>query len=279
MLAKPKIQKFQKEIYRYYKAHRRNFAWRPPSLKLRKGKADPYHVLVSEVMLQQTQTSRVEKKYPLFVKQFPSVQTLAGASPSAVLGAWSGLGYNRRATFLKRAAEIICEHFDGKVPASYEALRQLPGVGHNTAGAVLAFAFNIAVPFIETNVRSVFIHHFFSKKKRVSDKIILPYVRLTLDPGNARDWYYALMDYGAMLKEKYSNPSRKSAHHQKQSRFEGSHRQLRGMILKTLLVKPRTQKQLESVVSKNASEIKTTLTELTREKFIEKYQHIWRVCA
>ena len=193
------ILQFRTKIRKYYARHRRSFSWRNTS--------DPYRILVSEIMLQQTQTSRVKEKYPLFIKRFPTIRSLANSKVSDVLITWSGLGYNRRALFLKQATDIAVQKFGGHIPNSYDALRELPGVGPNTAGAILAFAFNKAMPFIETNIRSVFIHHFFPHKKKVSDKEILPLVAATLDVKDPRNWHYALMDYGVMLKEKNPNPS------------------------------------------------------------------------
>ncbi len=228
-------------------------------------------------MLQQTQTARVEKKYPAFIRRFPTVRSLADASASEVLKLWSGLGYNRRAIFLKRATDIAKEKFGGAIPPSYESLKQLPGVGPNTAAAVLAFAFGIGTPFIETNIRSVFIHHFFPKKKKVSDKELLPLVARTLDTRDPRTWYYALMDYGVMLKETYPNPSRRSKHHHTQSRFEGSHRQLRGAILKALLVRPHTEGQLVEKIKRPSPDIAQTLKELAQERFIERKKALWYI--
>ncbi len=263
------IVRFRAKIRRYYKTYRRSFPWRNTH--------DPYRILVSEVMLQQTQTSRVKEKYPAFIKQFPTARSLADSTTSDVLTAWSGLGYNRRALFLKQAAEITIQKFNGRIPDSYDGLRTLPGVGHGTASAVLAFAYGIAVPFIETNIRSVFIHHFFPNKRKVSDKEILPLVAASLDTRNPRNWYYALMDYGVMLKEKNPNPSRRSAQHHKQSRFEGSHRQVRGMILKALLLKPHTEKRLVKTLKRSVPDTAQALKDLAQEGFIKREKALWRI--
>ncbi len=195
---------------------------------------DPYAILVAEVMLQQTQVSRVVPAYERFLAAFPRVETLASAPLVDVLRAWSGLGYNRRARWLRGAAEVICTSHGGHVPATLEDLTALPGVGHATAAQVLAFAHGIAVPFIETNIRAVFLHHFCEDAASVPDSAILPLVEATLDREDPRSWYYALMDYGAYIKSAVPNPSRRSAHHVRQPPFEGSLREARGAVVREL---------------------------------------------
>ena len=220
------IKRFHGVVYAHYERYGRDFPWRHTT--------DPYHVLVSEVMLQQTQTGRVASKYREFLKQFPDVCALAQAGVVEVLAAWQGLGYNRRALALHRTACIICTDFAGLVPQEKQALLALPGIGPYTAAAIRAFAFDLPDVFIETNIRTVFIHEFFPGATTVHDRDILPMVEATLDRSAPRRWYQALMDYGAMLKES-GNPSRRSAHHRVQSRFKGSRREARGIILRTLL--------------------------------------------
>ena len=221
-------KEFQKEIYRYFKKHgRAHLPWR--------GETDPYKILVSEIMLQQTQAGRIVPKYEAFIKRWDSAKKLAKASNSDVLSLWSGLGYNRRALNLKRAAEAVSRDFRGHFPKTKEELVSLPGIGPYTAGAILAFAFNESEVMIETNIRSVYIHFYFPKKKAVHDKDLLPIIERTMDRKNPRNWYAALMDYGAMLKATNPNPSRKSKHHTKQSKFKGSMREVRGAALKLIL--------------------------------------------
>ncbi|MBI2109048.1 MAG: A/G-specific adenine glycosylase [Parcubacteria group bacterium] len=270
MLSAKKVLQFQKIIYAHYKKHGRKLPWRPPALKLRKDKIlNPYKILVSEVMLQQTQVSRVIKKYPLFIKEFKTGRALARAPLSKVLSVWSGLGYNRRAKFLHHAAKKIIEKHAGVLPRDAETLMTLPGVGPGTAGAVMAFAFNTPSIFIETNIRSVFIHYFFPKRKKVSDKEILQLIKKTIDNRNVRDWYYALMDYGVMLKEKHKNPSRKSAHYVEQSPFKNSNRQVRGEILKLLTQHKSIPKQkIKKYIKGNQKYINSALEQLLKEKFI-----------
>jgi A/G-specific adenine glycosylase len=151
-----------------------------------------------------------------------------------LLSLWSGLGYNRRALALQKTGQKVIEEYQGNLPASPEILQTFPGIGKATSASICAFAFNIPTIFIETNIRAVYIHTFFENDTNIHDKILIKLVAQTLDKENARHWYYALMDYGVMLKKLYQNPSRKSAHYTKQSKFEGSERQIRGMILKIL---------------------------------------------
>lgn len=235
---------FQKKILDFYAKNGRSLPWRRTR--------DPYRILVSEVMLQQTQTHRVEPKYAAFLKKFPTIRTLAQAPLRDVLAVWQGLGYNRRARNLHRAAQSITARF----PRTYEQLLALPGVGPYTAGAVMAFAFNKPVVMIETNIRTVFLHEFFPSPRRslsgggraprkITDTELLPLIAKTLPKKNIREWYYALMDYGSFLKQKHPNPSRRSAHHAMQSKFEGSDRQIRGRIIRALVgVSEQTKAEL-----------------------------------
>lgn len=226
------IQDFQATVWDYYtKQGRHDLPWRHAEPD---GMFDPYKILVSELMLQQTQVPRVIPKFQEFIRQFPDSKTLAQSPQQAVLAAWSGLGYNRRARFLQQAAQMIEREFDGVVPRSIDDLIRLPGVGRNTAGAVVTYAFNEPVVFIETNIRTVLLHHFLAGQDAVDDKTIAELVAATLDHEQPREWYWALMDYGSFLKQTAGNASRNSKHYVKQSRFEGSRRQLRGRIIKEL---------------------------------------------
>ena len=196
---------------------------------------DPYRILISEVMLQQTQVERVLVKYREFIRTFPTLSALAKAGLSEVLKVWQGMGYNRRGIALKRLAEIVMQEHKGKLPSDPEELIKLPGIGRYSAAAIHTFATNSPALFIETNIRRVYIHFFFGDREGIRDEEIMPMIEKTLDRDNPREWYYALMDYGVKLKKEVPNPNRRSAHYTKQSRFEGSDRQVRGLILKTLL--------------------------------------------
>ena len=195
---------------------------------------EPYAVLVSEVMLQQTQVPRVMEHFPRFVDRFPTIEALAGVRLAEVIAAWSGLGYNRRARYLHATAGVIVAEHGGRVPDDPAVLVTLPGIGKNTAGSIAAFAYNRPVVFIETNIRRVYIHHFFPGEEEVHDRDLLPLIERTLDHHNPREWYWALMDYGVALAKRVPNPNRRSRHYTRQAPFEGSDRQLRGMILRLL---------------------------------------------
>jgi A/G-specific adenine glycosylase len=254
---------FQKIIYNYYQENSRKFPWRETN--------NPYHILVSEIMLQQTQTKRVVKKYKQFIETFPDFESLAKASLREVLELWHGLGYNRRAKALKETANIVVEEFKGVLPSSSDILKKFPGIGEYTASAVATFAFNKPTLFIETNIRSVFLHFFFSDRDDVKDTEIFPLIEKTLDASNPRIWYYALMDYGVLLKKRYKNPSRKSAHYRKQSAFEGSNREIRGMILKILLdEKSLSEREIIQKLGKDTEKTKRNLKQLLKEGLVKK---------
>ncbi|MBN2539702.1 MAG: A/G-specific adenine glycosylase [Deltaproteobacteria bacterium] len=252
---------FRTTVYDYYERHGRSFPWRETT--------DPYRILVSEVMLQQTQAPRVLLKYEEFVHLFPDVSTLATASLHDVLGAWQGLGYNRRALSLKQSAERIVILHGGIVPRDEDSLVSLPGVGPATARGVRAFAFNEPVVLIETNIRAVFIHHFFPREETVADSNLRPLIEKTLDRSNPRRWYNALMDYGTFLKKAHANPARRSAHHQIQSPFEGSIRQIRGAILRHILEKVQLpESDLMNTIDCDMDLVGEILEQLEREQII-----------
>lgn len=250
-------------IKTYYATHKRAFAWRDVE--------NPYYVFISEVMLQQTQTQRVVEKFEQFISTFPTVGDLAGASFSDVLVVWQGLGYNRRAQFLHQAAQQIVTQHHGGVPRTVEALDALPGIGYATACSIAAFAYNQPTVFIETNIRAVYIHFFFPDRTDVADSELMPLIEQTVDHADPRQWYYALMDYGVMLKKMHSNPSRKSKHHAVQSRFEGSDRQVRGAIIRVLTAEkmPLYEADLRRCV---VEDIKREATDKKWQSILEKLQ-------
>jgi len=218
---------FNSNLSEFYKKNKRDLPWR--------NTRNPYNIFISEVMLQQTQVNRVLQKYQEFIKVFPDFNTLSKNSFQQILRLWHGLGYNRRALYLQKSAQIVVTDFNGKVPKDPIILQTLPGIGAATASSIVVFSYNIPHVFIETNVRRVFIHHFFCDLKDITDKQLYPLIEKELDHKNPREWYYALMDYGTFLSKTIENPNRKSRHYTKQSQFEGSIRQIRGKILKHLL--------------------------------------------
>jgi A/G-specific adenine glycosylase len=229
-------------------------------------------------MLQQTQVERVVDKYSLFLSKFPDVASLAKATLKEVLEAWQGLGYNRRAISLMKLADLIVNSYKGKLPVDVEELVKLPGIGKATAGCLLAFAFRIPSVFIETNIRRVFIHHFFQDRKDVHDDEIIPLVEATLDRSNPRDWYYALMDYGSMLKKEIENPNKKSAHYSRQASFEGSDRKIRGAILKALVGRTSmTEGALTTLIGAEKERIEKLLSTLVKEGFMVKKGEVYYI--
>jgi len=257
------VRAFRKAVYAHYRSTSRPMPWRET--------CDPYRILVSEVMLQQTQVERVRAKYVEFLAAFPTLGHLAAAPLPELLRVWQGLGYNRRAINLKRCAEEVVARFGGHFPTSTVELQSLPGIGPYTARAVAAFAFNRAEPFIETNIRTVFIHFFFHNREQVTDRELMPLVEATLDAPNPREWYYALMDYGVLLKQQHPNPSRRSAHHSRQSRFEGSNRQLRSRMLRAIMeTSGMTLNGLAHRLGTEPAALAGNLATLEREGFIEQ---------
>ena len=260
------IKKFQRSIREYYRRHGRDLPWRHTH--------DPYRILISEIMLQQTQVERVIGYYERFIAQFPNVAVLARAPLADILMAWQGLGYNRRALYLKRAAEEIVARHGSAVPCDLDDLTRLPGIGHATASAIAAFAFNAPTAFIETNIRRVYIHFFFPRRRKVPDTALLPLITQTIDRKNPREWYYALMDYGAMLgaaQKGKKNPNRRSKHYTRQSRFEGSDRELRGKIIALVIDRKQiNETMLPEKLNADTKRVKRITTALLREGFLKK---------
>jgi A/G-specific adenine glycosylase len=267
---------FQEFIFQKGHEHSRDMPWRRDTR--------PYYVLVSELMLQQTQVERVIPKFEAFVAAFPDEKTLARAPLADVLTLWSGLGYNRRAKFLHDAAKEIVRL--GTFPTAAPELMTLPGVGKNTAGAIMAYAYNQPSYFIETNVRTVYIHHFFADADLVDDKKIMALLQKTVPTGEGKEqperrihsapgamngvpaksvsrggvgktvglsygpkaFYWALMDYGSWLKRQGVVRNSRSAHYKKQSPLVGSVREVRGAIIKQLASGDMTEAKLRRTV-------------------------------
>ena len=257
------VVEFKKFVWNFYEQNKRDFAWRHVE--------NPYFVVVSEIMLQQTQTHRVISKYEQFIAVFPNFESLAAASLRDVLSVWQGLGYYRRARFLHQLAQIVVNEYGGVLPQDPKILQTLPGIGPNTAGSICAFAFNKPVIFIETNIRTVFIDSFFCDKTTVTDKELLPLIAESIDHDNPREWYYALMDYGVFLKSRKINPSRKSAHYNKQSKFEGSDRQIRAKIVRMITEHEKVAHHtILNVIDKDVVRVEKIINKLVAEDFIKK---------
>ena len=255
------IELFREIILNYYKIYGRSFSWRETS--------DPYHILLSELMLQQTQTERAAPKYAAFIERWPDFNALSEAPFSEILILWKGLGYNRRAMALKQIALIAVRQYGGTLPRIYDELLKLPMVGPATASAVLAFSYNQPALYLETNIRRVLLHFFYQNEEKVHDRELyklLEAVQVREDP---KSWYYALMDYGVLLKKMVKNPNRRSAHYTKQPAFENSNRQIRGQILTVFTEKGLvSKKELYSFLNFPQENINKCLSALQKEGFV-----------
>jgi A/G-specific adenine glycosylase len=266
------VRTFRKNIYDYYRTDGRDLPWRNTK--------NPYRILISEVMLQQTQVERVIGKYGEFLSAFPDFQSLAEAPLPRLLRLWQGMGYNRRALMLRSLAKIIVDEHRGCLPSDPETLIGLPGIGPYTQGAVMAFAFNKPVVFLDTNIRRVYIDAFFPAREKIRDEEILPLIRQTLDARSPRKWYNALMDYGAMLKQRRGNSNKRSAHYSRQGSFENSDRQVRGRILKALVNEsPLTAARIAQETGMDTARVKKNLVALEKEAFIERRGHRYLIPA
>jgi A/G-specific adenine glycosylase len=263
---------FRKLVLTHFRIHgRHDLPWRR--------NINPYRILVSEIMLQQTQVPRVIEKYTEFLKSFPTFRALADAPTARVLKAWQGLGYNRRALMLQRCARAVIDLHGGNLPDTHTELCALPGIGPYTAGALLAFAFDAKHPVIETNIRRVYLHHFFPGRRNVADATILPLVTKHLGQvRSARQWYGALMDYGTHLATQVPNPNRRSRHHVRQAAFEGSLRQLRGTILRHLTQYGQTEHAALASVTGD-SRFGHALAALEKEGFVRIVESVVHLVA
>lgn len=271
-LDRQRLDEFRERVWEFYRLQGRDsLPWRQ--------KVTPYGVFVSEIMLQQTQVRRVMERYERWLRRFPGFDELAGAATAEVLSEWQGMGYNRRALWLRAAAEMVGRNYEGRLPQDPAELVKLPGVGPNTAGSIAAFAYDVPSVFIETNIRRGFIHELFAGQKTgqksgdeplVSDAEIRPMVEqavagVVADGESPREWYWALMDYGSDLSKRVPNPNRLSKHYAVQSKFEGSVRQLRGQVLQQLLAGPKPEAELAA-----DARLSEVLVALEREGFVRR---------
>lgn len=259
---------FKRVVWAHYRrAGRHDLPWR----KTR----NPYRILVSEVMLQQTQVPRVIEKYKQFLRTYPTVHALAKAPLSDVLKIWSGLGYNRRAKYLHDAAQSIVRDYRGNMRRALE--ERLPGVGPYTRAAVRTFAFNEPHTMIETNIRSVYLHHFFRGKVRVHDRDIIPLIERAARDQDPRTWHWALMDYGSHLKKLHQNPTKQSAHYSVQTKFEGSLRQVRGAILKVLVNGSHGDLAISKILDFDEERVRYALSGLKKDGLILAHRGSWKL--
>ncbi len=255
-------------VWKHYRTHgRHDLPWRATT--------DPYRILVSEVMLQQTQVARVIPKYAAFVAQFPTVRALAGADLRAVLTVWTGLGYNRRGKALHDTARAIVAKYSGVVPHTYDELRTLPGVGPYTASAVCVFAFNQPLPLLETNVRTVLFYHLLPNRSAVTDHELAGLARTLFDGRRPREWHWALMDYGSALKQRGIRTNAQSRHYTRQQPFKGSNRAVRGAIVRTLTESRAREAALVRAAGVEVGRVRAQLAALEREGVVTRRGTLW----
>jgi len=282
------IAEFKEAVLSNYRQQGRKFPWHY---------TDPWGVMVSEFMLQQTRAERVIPYWENWMKLWPRPEALADASMETALRAWSGLGYNRRCRYLKESAAIIVNENGGRVPETPQALLSLPGVGPYMSSAIACFAYNFPAVFIETNIRSAVIHCFFPSRDDVRDSEIIPILEAALDrnvpqpspkpsvrehrkgsPLDPRTWHYALMDYGAFLKSTTTNPSRRSAHYTRQSPFNGSFRQARGKVIKALVSMGQcSAEELKLASGLEEQKLYDVLEKLKEESFVAEDGGSYRI--
>lgn len=257
-VSKNQIKKIQQEIFQFYKQHKRDLPWRKTT--------DPYKILVSEFMLQQTQVSRVVDYYTQWMKKWPTIQKLANEEYKNVLRAWIGLGYNRRAMYLHNTAKIIMEKFSGDIVTAVKHYEDLPGIGQYTSKAIQIFSTNANIATVDTNIRRIFINE-FNLEESISEKDLFQLAERCLPLGKSRDWHNALMDYGAIrLTSKKTGIKPKT----QQSQFDGSDRQIRGKILRALLEEDQSMYQLQQKLQVNKKRLLNILTKMIKEKTISQ---------
>lgn len=247
----------QNKILSWYSIHKRDLPWRKTT--------NPYYILLSEIMLQQTQVDRVIEKYNLFTNKYPNIQDLANANTAQLIKDWSGLGYNRRVIFLQKCAQAVLKEYQGKMPTTCEELLGLPGIGPYTAAAICSFAYNHEVPCIDTNIRRVLIHE-LKLKETIDQKELREIAKNAIPKNKSREWHNALMDYGSSVLTVKKTGIKPIG---KQPKFKDSRRYYRGQVLKMLKEnKSVTIPLLKKVFAKIENEIKDILKDLQRDGLI-----------
>lgn len=249
-------------VLSWWSTHKRDLPWRHTR--------DPYRILVSEFMLQQTQVLRVLGKYAEFIKAFPTVNDLAHASPAQVLRIWKGMGYNRRALYLQRAAKMIIDEHQGTFPFTERELHKLPGLGKYTARALLVFAYEQEVPLVDTNIRQIITHFFFNGEPQ-KESVIEEVAGQLIPPGKSWEWHQALMDYGAIELAKFNRPERSR---RTTVPFKDSNRFYRGRIIDRLRVGDIAEtllcKEFASLYSKSTDFFREIIASLHTDGLIER---------
>ena len=263
-------QSFAAFVLDFYDRYGRKFPWRETD--------DVYRVLLSEMMLQQTQTGRVLEKYQEFLTLWPTLEDLAQAPFDQLLDHWRGLGYNRRALNLKRCAQAS-EAYGYTLPCDEKALLARPGIGPSTAAAIIAFSYHKPVIYLETNIRRVLLFAFHPEEEAVEDRILRDDLKRLLPlAGDGKRWYYALMDYGVLLKHLVPNPNARSKGYHRQSRFEGSNRQVRGMLVHALSESgARDIQALYGMLPFEPERIDKALSDLVRDGLVSRLGRLYRI--
>ena len=223
LLKKQEIELFRGKVFEFYSKNGRSFPWRKTT--------DRYAVMISEIMLQQTQAERVVPKFEAWLQEFPDIPSLASAPLRSVLSLWSGLGYNSRAVRLQRCAAIINDSFDGIVPGEPAVLKTLPGIGEYTCRSIPVFADNFDTAAVDTNIRRIMIHE-LGFPEDISPGILQQEAEALVPPGRSREWHNALMDYGSLVLTSKKTGIRPLT---RQSKFQGSRRWYRGKLIKELV--------------------------------------------
>ena len=256
-ISNSEVREFRKKIRTFYRKNKRELPFRNTS--------DPYKITVSELMLQQTQVDRVIPYYQRWINRFPDWLSLHNSSQQDILATWSGLGYNRRALFLKKITDAVVTIYDGNFPQEIEESIKLPGIGKYTANAIAVFAFNKRVAAVDTNIRKVLLSS-FQLSPDTTDKEVQKLAELVLPKTKLRSWHYALMDYAKSLPKSTHN---KYASKYKQSQFEGTIRQIRGFILKELTAGTTlTRKTISRSLNRDSADVSKAVSELVQEGFI-----------
>jgi A/G-specific adenine glycosylase len=255
------LKKFQKKIFQFYHNNKRDLPWRKTT--------DPYKILLSEFMLQQTQVSRVIGYYQKWIAQWPSISDLAHASRKEVLQSWMGLGYNSRAIYLHKSAKIIMDEYSGDILKAIKNYQMLPGIGPYTSQAVQIFALNEDIITVDTNIRRIYLYE-FQLPNDTPDKDLWQLAHRCLPLGRSREWHNALMDYGAeYLTSRKTGISPRT----RQSKFEGSDRQMRAKILQRLLKKSVTKQDIQNMLGIEEKRLQHILNKMIKEKLIIRKNH------
>ena len=284
-----KMKQLNEALFQWFKKYgRHDLPWRKTN--------DPYKILVSEVMLQQTQGSRALSKYDEFLKTFPSIKALAAAPLGAVLRAWSGLGYNRRAKYLWECARIVNAKYSGEFPKSFETLQELPGIGRGTAAALMSFAFGGDEPMIDTNIRRIIVRIFFLQRKSSHnigsisrsydttnlDYVLYKFTKQIIPKGRGRDWNWAMMDVGALVCtakhhddaacpfQKLHGAVEDFQYKKPQKKFKGSDRYYRGKIIAALACAPQglASSRMRDIVKVSEQKFDAVVDGLHREGLV-----------